>query len=148
MDRVEKERRWLQKVVGVAGLVPFVAGLYGVVFGAALTGDAGLSAAGDSHYRYLSGLLFGIGLMFWSGIPAIERNTGRFQILTLIVVVGGLARLFGLVLTGMPSLTMVGALVMELGVTPLVCLWQFRVARQHPVLVPDNPPIGVAPPVA
>src|ERR1700712_5652597 len=104
MDRLERERSWLQKVVGVAGLVPVCAGLYGVVFGTALTGDATLSISGDSHYRYLSGLLLGIGLLFWSGIPAIEVRRGRFQLLTLIVVVGGLARLGGLLLTGLPAL--------------------------------------------
>jgi predicted MFS family arabinose efflux permease len=132
MDRVERERRLLQKVVAIAGLVPVGAGLYGVVFGAALTGDSGMSVSGDSHYRYLSGLLLGIGLLFWSGIPGIERKKGRFQLLTLIVVVGGLARLGGLLLTGLPALTMLFALVMELIVTPAVCLWQMRVARQHP----------------
>jgi hypothetical protein len=109
------------------------------VFGAALTGDTGMSVAGDSHYRYLSGLLLGIGLLFWSAIPGIERNTGRFQLLTLIVVVGGLARLGGLLITGLPALTMVAALVMELVVTPLICLWQLRVSRQNPILTPAQP---------
>lgn len=139
MDRVERERRILQRVVMVAGLVPVTAGLYGALFGAALTGDAGMSIAGDSHYRYLSGLLLGVGLLFWSGIPGIERQSGRFQLLTLIVVVGGLARLGGLLITGLPSLTMVAALVMELVVTPLVCLWQMRVARQNPIVAPVPP---------
>jgi hypothetical protein len=139
MDRVERERRLLQKVVAIAGLVPVGAGLYGVVFGAALTGDSGMSISGDSHYRYLSGLLLGIGLLFWSGIPGIERNKGRFQLLTLIVVVGGLARLGGLLLTGLPALTMLFALVMELVVTPVVCLWQMRVAGQHPALARVTP---------
>ena len=27
-----------------------------------------------SHYRYLSGILFAIGLLFWSTIPGIETN--------------------------------------------------------------------------
>jgi hypothetical protein len=139
MDRVERERRMLQRVVALAGIVPVAAGSYGAVFGAALTGDTGMSVAGDSHYRYLSGLLLGIGLLFWSAIPGIERNTGRFQLLTLIVVVGGLARLGGLLITGLPALTMVAALVMELVVTPLICLWQLRVSRQNPILTPAQP---------
>ena len=134
MDLVERERRFLQKVVAVAGLVPVSAGLFGVLFGPTLTGDAGLSVTGDSHYRYLSGLLLGIGLLFWSCLPAIEQKAGRFQCLTLVVVVGGLGRLAGLGLTGIPSLPMLGALVMELAVTPALCLWQARVARQHRLL--------------
>ena len=131
MDRIERERTYLQRAVAVAGLVPVGAGLYGALFGAGLTGDHDLSLSGDSHYRYLSGLLLGIGLMFWASIPAIEAKTGRFQLLTLIVVVGGLGRLLGLAVNGMPALSMIAALAMELVVTPLVCLWQLRVARQH-----------------
>jgi hypothetical protein len=139
MDRVERERRYLQRVVAAAGLVPVASGLFGVLFGATLTGDAGLSVSGDSHYRYLSGLLLGIGLLFWSCIPAVEQKTGRFQCLTLVVVAGGLARLAGLGLTGVPSLPMLGALAMELVVTPLLCLWQARVARQYRPRIPPAP---------
>jgi hypothetical protein len=150
MDRLERERLWLQRVVGVAGLVPVLAGLYGVVFGAALTGDNGLSVSGDSHYRYLSGLLLGIGLMFWSGIPGIEARKGRFQLLTLVVVVGGLSRLAGLLFTGLPSLPMLIALVMELVVTPLICLWQMRIASRFPgsaSLSPTPAPAATAVPL-
>ena len=129
MERHGTERRYLQYAVAVAGLVPISAGLYGVLFGAGLTREAALTVSGDSHYRYLSGLLLGIGLLFWSGIPAIEEKSGRFQLLTLVVVIGGLGRLVGLGLTGVPSLVMLFALAMELVVTPLVCLWQARIAR-------------------
>lgn len=128
--RLERERRLLQRVVAVAGLVPVGAGLYGILFGAGLTGDR-LGVSGDSHYRYLSGLLLGIGLLFWSAIPSIEQRTGRMQVLTLVVVAGGLGRLAGLGLAGLPGLSMIAALVMELLVTPLVCLWQMRVARRY-----------------
>jgi hypothetical protein len=141
MDKHERERRLLQKIVALAALVPIAAGLFGVLFGPTLTGDAGLSVSGDSHYRYLSGLLLGIGLLFWSCIPAIEQKTGRFQCLTLIVVAGGLARLIGLGITGIPSLVMLGALAMELFVTPVLCLWQGRVARHYRA----SAPAGVLP---
>ena len=139
MDRIERERRWLQRVVALAGLVPVAAGTYGVLVGPALTGERGVSISGDSHYRYLSGLLLGIGILFWSGIPAIERRTGRFQIVTLVVVAGGLGRLAGLLLTGVPSLVMLAALVMELVVTPVACLWQGRVARHYRPATPTAP---------
>jgi hypothetical protein len=129
-DRLERERRILQRVVAIASLVPIAAGLYGVLFGAGLTGDR-MSVSGDSHYRYLSGLLLGIGLLFWTAIPAVETKSGRVQLLTLVVVAGGLGRLAGLALTGLPSLSMFGALAMELVVTPLLCLWQLRIARAY-----------------
>jgi hypothetical protein len=43
----------------------------------------------------------------------------------------GLARLLGLMLTGVPSLAMLGGLFMELVVTPALCLWQTRVANRY-----------------
>ena len=40
----------------------------------------------------------------------------------------------GMPVLDVPSLTMLGALVMELAVTPILCLWLGRVARQHRTL--------------
>ena len=45
-----------------------------------------------THLGYLSGLLLGIGLGFWSLVPGIERQGRAFSLLAAIVVVGGLAR--------------------------------------------------------
>jgi len=113
--------------------VPVFAGTAGLVLGPQMA-SAGLGAdwdaALDSHFRYLSGLLLGIGLGFWSTIPALPSRTARFRLLTAIVVLGGLARLAALPGQGWPGGPMAAALVMELVVTPLLCLWQARVARE------------------
>ena len=123
------EKRLLQVVIALACIVPVTAGLSGVLKGAHLLHEsAGIDL--DSHFRYLCGLLFGIGLGFLSAIPDIENHAARFRLLTVIVVMGGIGRLLGLFLTGMPSPVMQAALVMELVVTPLLCLWQHRVARR------------------
>ena len=122
---------WLRVAVAVGGLVPVSAGLAGVVLGSSIIGDIDLSAraSANGHFRYLSGLLLGIGLGFWSTIPAIERQTARVRLLTAIVFVGGIGRLIGLAVNGQPSGAMLFALTMELVVTPLLCLWQSHVAR-------------------
>ena len=130
MPRLTREKRLLQQTVGLLSVVPFATGLYGVLFGPALTNET-VSVSGDSHFRYMSGLLVGIGLCFWSTIPDIENKTGRFRLLTLVVFVGGLGRLLGLVLTDVPSFLMLGGLVIELVVTPLICLWQTRIANRY-----------------
>jgi uncharacterized protein DUF4345 len=122
------ERRCLQIAVAVAGVVPVAAGAAGVWRGAHLIGTV-LPMSDDSHVRYLSGLLLGIGLAFWISIPHIERHAARFRLLALIVVTGGLARLLALMDSGTPDRVMLFALVMELLVTPALCLWQQRVAR-------------------
>jgi hypothetical protein len=124
------ERRLLQAAIAVFGLIPVGAGLSGVLLGphfadTAAIGDLSL----DSHFRYLSGLLLGIGLAFWGTIPAIERHAARFRLLTLIVFIGGLARLWALADAGIPGIPMLGGLTMELIGTPLLCLWQARIAN-------------------
>jgi Domain of unknown function (DUF4345) len=122
------EKLLLQIVVGVAGFVPFGAGLGGVLRGAHFL-DVAASVSNDSHVRYLSGLLLGIGLAFWVSIPHIERYAARFRLLGAIVVLGGCARLLAFFDAGTPGPTMYFALTMELIVTPAICLWQQRVAR-------------------
>jgi hypothetical protein len=124
------ERRALQIVVAVASLIPICAGAAGVLLGPAMVDAAGAPIAADSHYRYLSGLLLGIGLAFATAIPRIETRTSRVRLLTAIVVAGGLGRLLSLVLRGYPDKPMLLGLAMELVVTPALAVWQARVARR------------------
>lgn len=125
-------RRLLQIVVIVLGLVPILAGASGVVLGPSMVGlpASDTPFALDSHLRYLSGLLLAIGFGFWSTVPRIERHAARFRLLTAIVVFGGLGRLVGLAVVGVPPLPMLLALAMELAVTPLLCWWQYRIAER------------------
>lgn len=125
------QKHILQLAVALGSLVPVGAGAAGVLLGPRMLG-VGIATPGDldSHFRYLSGLLLGIGLAYASTIPRIETHGGRFRLLTLIVVTGGLARLLSVLEAGPPSRTMAAALVMELLVTPALWLWQWRVARQ------------------
>ncbi len=88
---------------------------------------AGLSDL-DAHYRYLSGLLLAIGVAFALSIPRIETHKGRFRLLTAIVVIGGLGRLYGVLTTGHASDVTIFALAMELIVTPALAIWQGRIA--------------------
>ena len=120
-------RRVLQAAVAIGGLVPFAAGISGILLGTGMA-DGGGSIDLDSHLRYLSGLLFAIGLSFWSCIPRIEQHRDRFLLLTLIVFAGGLSRLYGILHHAVPSGAMLGGLAMELVVTPGLCLWQRRLS--------------------
>lgn len=126
------EKRLLQSSVAVVGLIPVSAGMLGALKGTLMLGDFG-DAALDSHYRYLSGLLLAIGVAFWTTIPDIERQGARFSLLTTIVVVGGFFRGLGMFLQGSPGPVMTAALGVELIVTPLLYLWQQRLARSAPM---------------
>ena len=127
------ERRLLQIAVAIACLVPLLAGGAGVIAGPAMLKGVGAPTAIDldSHYRYLSGLLFGLGLMFAACIPRIERKRALFGGLALIVVCGGLARLVSLIALGPPGAGHLFGLAMELGIVPALALWQARVARRR-----------------
>ena len=124
------EKRTLQVSIAVAALLPVVAGLWGV------TQPASDGAWAGNHHRYLSGLLLAIGLGYWSAVPEIETMGARMRVLTALVAVGGLARLGGLVLGDVPTLPVAAALVMELFVTPLLCLWQMRMISQSSRALP------------
>jgi hypothetical protein len=126
------ERRILQVVVAIASLVPISAGGVGMLVGPRMLGSAAAGSGDfDSHFRFLSGLLFGIGMGYVTTIAGIETHSRRFRLLTCIVVVGGIGRLLSLLAIGPQSPAMIAALGMELLVTPGLALWQHRVARMN-----------------
>ena len=70
------ERRLLQLAVAIAGIVPVYGGGMGAL---GLLSDSG-------HFRYLSGLLLGIGLTFWWTIPTLERRGVVYRTLAIAVL--------------------------------------------------------------
>ena len=118
------ERRLLQIVQFLAAFVPVGAGLWG-----ALGNLGAVSFGGESHGRYLSGLLLGIGLIYWWTIPHIERRGSVVRPLACVVVCGGLVRLAGVPWTGFGYAVWL-PLIMELGITPATALWRERVERR------------------
>jgi hypothetical protein len=135
-----EEKKRLQIIVAALTLVPLLAGGFGMVYGLRMTGEVVPGMAIDSHVRYLSGLLFGIGLAFLASVPAIETHGPRCRMLAAIVFIGGLARLGGLIGIGWPGFAMFSAIAMELIIVPLLCLWQWRVARRlSGIPVPSSP---------
>ncbi len=124
----QKEKRLLQLAVFIAACVPIAAGVVGMTSGIAVF-DTQPDISLDSHFRYLSGLLCGLGLNFWWMVPSIEKHTATVRALTVLVMLGGAARLASATFIAVPSLPMQLAIVMELVVTPLLCLWQARIVR-------------------
>jgi hypothetical protein len=128
---IEGERRALQAALVVGCLVPLLAGGAGMVAGAnMLRGIDAAPADLDSHFRYLSGLLFGVGIGFLSCVPRIEARGERMRLLGLIVLFGGLARAWSVVEDGAAAREHQLALVMELVVVPLLLIWQWRFSRR------------------
>ena len=128
--RMILEKRLLQVAVAIAAAVPVATGLYGV-----LRGPGFLNVAEpwpvdlDSHFRFYSGIFLAIGVGWYSCIPAIEAKGRLFRMLAVFTFVGGLARLWSLFATGMPSTGHMAGLCMELVGVPLLVVWQSRIAR-------------------
>ena len=118
-----RERLTLQICISIAATPAVVGGSWDVLLG---LGE--VSGWASNHQRYLGGLLLAIGLGFCSTVPNIEGKTSRLRLLASLVFLGGLCRLLGLGLGDPPSSSILAALVMELVVAPLLCLWQARVA--------------------
>lgn len=122
---LDREKRLLQGVVGIACLVPLSAGLWGVLFGPGwLRGVDIVPIDLDSHFRYVSGIFLGVGIGFFTCLRTIEARGDRFWLLGSLVVLGGLARLTSLVTVGQPSGGHIFGLTMELGVMPCLMAWQ------------------------
>jgi Domain of unknown function (DUF4345) len=130
---MRSERRVLQLTVAVLALVPVLAGAIGIVCGLTVFG-AGVvgSTSGESQGRYLSGLALAVGLAFWVTVPRIESQGAQFRLLTGLVLVGGLGRLYALWLFGLPPIGMLAGLVLELIVTPALAIWRERLERRIP----------------
>lgn len=133
------ERRLFQITVLVATVVPIAAGGRGALIGPAMIHGA-LPAPPDldSHFRYLSGLLLGIGLVFAWAVPRLERHVGLFRALGLIVILGGLSRLLGAIEEGAPGIAHRFALMMELVVVPALLLWLGRLERITTKTAPEG----------
>lgn len=128
----EIEKRLLQVVIAIACLVPLSAGALGILHGPAwLKGVHSVPADLDSHFRYMSGIFFGLGIAFASCVPAIEAKGPRFRLLSALVVAGGLSRLLGILTGPVPSAGHLFGLAMEVGVVPLLMLWQAHLARRY-----------------
>jgi hypothetical protein len=124
------ERRLLQLAVALGCSVPLLAGGAGMIEGPSMLRGVGSAVPPDldSHFRYLSGLLFAVGLGFASCIPRIEAKTARFRLLALLVFVGGLGRLVSYAFVGTPGAGHVFGLGLELVAMPLLVVWQARAA--------------------
>lgn len=124
------EKRLLQLVLLIVSLIPVSAGFMGVWKGPAFFDIAGAPISADSHIRYLSGLLLGIGLLVWWIIPRVGQRDDVFATVTAIVFVGGLSRLWSRIEVGQPNSMMSAALFVEFALTPALYFWHLRIARK------------------
>lgn len=114
----------LKAAVSLSALVPISNGILGIVKGPAmLENSIRCSLPLDSHYRYLSGLPLGMGILLMRNLPNIEHNGSDLRRVTTLIFIGGLGRLYGLLTEGYDKGSII-LTVSELCVFPLLCLYQ------------------------
>ncbi|CAF1102553.1 unnamed protein product [Adineta steineri] len=144
---MESEVLLYKCAVIISSFAPISMGLFGFLIGpqSATLSIGSLSSAQsqqdysislDCHYRYLSGLLLGIGLLFLYLVTRVlEKETNRIlKMLTFIVVLGGCGRLLslgGFYQGQVKSVNgkMLLGLFMELVVTPTLYMWHNRIMK-------------------
>ncbi len=124
------EKRLLQAVMLLVLLVPLAGALLGIVRGPEAFDRTATGVTLDSHFHYLSGLLLAMVLLFLTCVPNIERNGARLRFVAVLPITGGFMRLVSLLAEGAPAWEHQAALAIELGVVPLILLWQARLARR------------------
>lgn len=117
--------------MAIACLVPLITGGQSVLHGPGFLGHAPVIPTDlDSHFRYVSGIFFAVGMAFATCVPGIEARGPRFRLLGALVIAGGVSRLVSLVAVGMPSKGHMLGLAMELVVVPLLLWWQAGFAKR------------------
>jgi hypothetical protein len=123
-------KRALQIAIALAGAEPVFTGLAGMLLGSSWVGDVSGTADIDSQFRFLSALLLALGLGVWSTIPDIEHQGRLLRRLAAVMVLGGLARLASFLIYDLPETTTLASQALEVGIMPLLCLWQTRLLKR------------------
>ncbi len=128
-------RKTLQTILAVIGFILVVAGLLGLVYGAAddfYSVNINKSIQGniilDSNYRFSGGLWIGLGIILLWIIPSIEKHKDVLRALSLIIFTGGIGRIISMILLGNPSILFTIFTVLEL-LFPLLILWQNKTGQ-------------------
>jgi hypothetical protein len=93
-----------QTLLAVTGVAVFGIGLAHLILGgAADIGGAPLNATAQGEHRFFAALFACYGLAFLWCVPAVETRTRQINLLAATFLVGGLARLLSIAMSGPPN---------------------------------------------
>lgn len=123
------ERLLLQFATAFGALVLIALGLCGVLLGVQFIHSTG-NAVADSYFRFLSAIVAGVGVLYLTTLPHIEKRGRRFTVLTFLIVLGGFAHLAAFVMRPVPNNGTIFGLFMELFYAPLLWVVQRHIAKR------------------
>jgi hypothetical protein len=144
-------KRVLQTVLAILGLIPILTGGLDFVLGARslhMVGslmplDAVNDVVLDSQIRFLAAIWLGVGIILYWVIPSIDRQTKLFRLLMGGIFLGGIGRMSSAVLVGIPPVQFLAVIVLELVGVPILILWQSVLSKSNkltePFVVQDTP---------
>jgi hypothetical protein len=122
-------------VMRVVSAAPLLIGAFHVVHGPAA--DAALGAIVtpellgdpvlDSQARFYGAAFMGYGAALYVSLTDLVRYAPVFRIVGGFLVLGGLARLLSLALSGVPGSPILALIGVELGLVPIILWWHSRV---------------------
>ncbi|KUL34501.1 hypothetical protein ADL15_15575 [Actinoplanes awajinensis subsp. mycoplanecinus] len=116
------------------GAIPVVTGVTAVVGGLDFSpDDTNGTPYFDSEYRFLGVWWAAAGVLLWWSLRAPRRRAVVTRALLGVMVLGGVARLLGVVLTGLPPLPFRVSMTVELLVIPALLIWH---RRAYPMVRP------------
>ena len=129
IPELNRNKKWLQRVLVVLGLIPLVSGALCILGGAqGMPGGMAINSTVDGELRFLGGIWFGFGLILYSIIPKIETETMVFRLLIASIFAGGIGRLISIANLGFPHPFFLGPLFIELILAPTLIVWQKSIA--------------------
>jgi len=85
----------------------------------------------DSNLRFFGGVWLALGLVAFTLIPSIEKQTAIFRLIWGAIFIGGIGRLISMVSVGLPPVPFIGFTVLEIVGAPLFIWWQHRVSLSY-----------------
>jgi hypothetical protein len=124
----ERSRRVLLFTVATLGVIPVLTGLAGVVGGLQFSpDDTSDTPYFDSEYRFISVWWVAAGVLLWWSLREPQHRATVTRSLLAVMVLGGLARLLGVALVGLPPAPFQVSMAVELLLIPALLVWHWRV---------------------
>ena len=85
--------------------------------------DSAVFGTQDNHFRFIGGVWFGVGVVFFAGGIALQSLRQTLIILAMLIAVAGLFRLSALDAAVITSMAIAPSLVLEVVGFPLLAFW-------------------------